>query len=158
MQIRRDNLEDALLLYQFQRDVEDELQWLAEKQPFAASSDYGNSLNTVQKLQKKQQVLEGELLSHEPVVNALSSRAQQMIRSGHFASQRIDSLLGDAVEKFTRVKELAAIRKHKLQDALESQMVSESQDFAIISCDNVKISRLFFLCSSSMKQSRQKHG
>lgn len=124
MQIRRDNLEDALLLYQFQRDVEDELRWLSEKQPFAASSDYGSSLNTVQKLQKKQQVLEGELLSHEPVVNALSSRAQQMIRSGHFASQRIDALLSDAVEKFTRVKELAAIRKHKLQDALESQMVS----------------------------------
>lgn len=57
MQIRRDNLEDALLLYQFSRDVEDELQWLFEKEPFATSFDYGNSLNSVQKLQKKHQVL-----------------------------------------------------------------------------------------------------
>lgn len=57
MQIRRDNLEDALLLYQFSRDVEDEFQWLIEKEPFATSSDYGNSLNSVQKLQKKHQVL-----------------------------------------------------------------------------------------------------
>lgn len=125
MQIRRDNLEDALLLYQFTRDVEDELQWLAEKEPFVASSDYGTSLNTVQKLQKKQQALEAELLSHEPVVSALSSRAQQMIRSGHFASQRIDALYSDVIEKFTHIKELANVRKNKLLDALESQMVRE---------------------------------
>lgn len=64
MQIRRDNLEDALLLYQFSRDIEDELQWLAEKEPFAASSDYGTSLNTVQKLQKKQQVTIIYILDH----------------------------------------------------------------------------------------------
>lgn len=57
MQIRRDNLEDALLLYQFSRDVEDELQWLFEKEPSATSFDYGSSLNSVQKLQKKHQVL-----------------------------------------------------------------------------------------------------
>lgn len=57
MQIRRDNLEDALLLYQFLRDADDELAWLAEKEPLAASTDLGNSLNAVQSLQKKHQVL-----------------------------------------------------------------------------------------------------
>lgn len=46
-----------------------------------------------------------------------------MIRSGHFASQRIDSLLSDVIEKFTQIKELAKVRKQKLLDALESQMV-----------------------------------
>lgn len=56
MQIRRDNLEDALLLYQFLRDADDEMQWLAEKEPLAASTDLGNSLNSVQSLQKKHQV------------------------------------------------------------------------------------------------------
>jgi hypothetical protein len=55
MQIRRDNLEDALLLHQFLRDVDDELQWLAEKQPQAASTDLGTSLTAVQSLQKKHQ-------------------------------------------------------------------------------------------------------
>lgn len=55
MQIRRDNLEDALLLHQFLRDVEDELQWVAEKQPQAASTDLGTSLTAVQSLQKKHQ-------------------------------------------------------------------------------------------------------
>lgn len=57
MQIRRDNLEDALLLHQFLRDVDDELQWVAEKQPQAASTDLGTSLTAVQSLQKKHQAI-----------------------------------------------------------------------------------------------------
>ena len=56
MQIRKDNLEDALLLHQFLRDVDDELQWVAEKEPLAASTDLGTSLTAVQSLQKKHQV------------------------------------------------------------------------------------------------------
>nr|CAD7395713.1 unnamed protein product [Timema poppensis] len=56
MQIRRDNLEDALLLQRFLRDVEDEVQWITEKEPLAASNDLGNSLTAVQNLQKKHQV------------------------------------------------------------------------------------------------------
>lgn len=56
MQIRRENLEDALLLQQLVRDVDDEMQWLAEKEPQAASHDLGSSLTAVQSLQKKHQV------------------------------------------------------------------------------------------------------
>ena len=56
MQIRRENLEDALLLQQLIRDVDDEMQWLAEKEPQAASHDLGTSLTAVQSLQKKHQV------------------------------------------------------------------------------------------------------
>jgi spectrin beta len=54
--IRRDNLEDALLMYQYYRDVEDELSWIQEKLPVASSTDLGNSLNEVQNLVKKHQV------------------------------------------------------------------------------------------------------
>jgi spectrin beta len=55
MQIRRDNLEDALLLHQFLRDADDELQWLADQEPQASSTDLGTSLTAVQSLQKKHQ-------------------------------------------------------------------------------------------------------
>ena len=56
-QIRHDNLEDALMLYQFYRDVEDELSWIQEKRPKALSDDLGNNLADVQNLQKKHQVI-----------------------------------------------------------------------------------------------------
>jgi len=55
MQIRRDRLEDALLLHQFLRDVDDELQWVAAKETQASSADLGTSLTAVQSLQKKHQ-------------------------------------------------------------------------------------------------------
>lgn len=89
VQIRRDNLEDALLLYQFLRDVEDELSWIREKHPVAASTELGTSLSSVQTLQKKHQALEAELQSHEPVIATVVSRGQQMIKSNHFAIHQV---------------------------------------------------------------------
>ncbi|XP_054271663.1 spectrin alpha chain, non-erythrocytic 1 isoform X2 [Macrosteles quadrilineatus] len=122
MQIRRDNLEDALLLHQFLRDADDELAWLAEKEPLAASTDLGNSLNAVQSLQKKHQVLEAEIASREPVVAALASRAQQMVRSGHFASPRIEASINELQERLVHIRDLASVRRLRLLDAVESQM------------------------------------
>ena len=93
VQIRRDNLEDALLLYQFLRDVEDELSWIREKLPTASSTDLGTSLTSVQTLQKKHQALEAEMQSHEPVIATVVSRGNQMIKSGHFAVQQVRECL-----------------------------------------------------------------
>lgn len=123
MQIRRDNLEDAKLLHQFARDVEDELHWLSEKEPLAASNDLGSSLTTVQRLQKKHHTLEAELLSREPVVASLISRATVMIRSGHFAADKIDKLTKKLQEELSHLRDLASVRKLRLLDAVESQMV-----------------------------------
>ncbi|XP_076180788.1 spectrin beta chain, non-erythrocytic 5 kst isoform X2 [Ptiloglossa arizonensis] len=122
MQIRRDNLEDAKLLHQFARDVEDELHWLSEKEPLASSNDLGSSLTTVQRLQKKHHALEAELISREPVVSSLISRATVMVRSGHFASEKIEKLSQELQEKLSHLRDLASVRKLRLLDAVESQM------------------------------------
>ena len=92
VQIRRDNLEDALQLYQFLRDANDELSWIREKQPTASSTDLGMSLSSVQSLQKKHQALEAEIQSHEPAIATVVSRGNQMTKSGHFALQQVQNL------------------------------------------------------------------
>jgi len=56
MATRRTQLEDSLRLYQFLRDAEVEAAWIKELKPQAASSDYGNSFEAVQNLQKKHNV------------------------------------------------------------------------------------------------------
>ncbi|XP_076761659.1 spectrin beta chain, non-erythrocytic 5 kst isoform X2 [Xylocopa sonorina] len=122
MQIRRDNLEDAKLLHQFARDVEDEMHWLSEKEPLAASSDLGSSLTTVQRLQKKHQALEAELISREPVVASLVNKATVMLRSGHFAADKIEKLSQELQDKLSHLRDLASVRKLRLLDAVESQM------------------------------------
>lgn len=42
--------------YQFRRDIEDEKLWITEKVPLTKSTEYGNSLFSVQMLKKKNQV------------------------------------------------------------------------------------------------------
>lgn len=128
LQIRRDNLEDAKLLHQFARDVEDELHWLSEKENLASSKDLGNSLTTVQRLQKKHHALEAELISREPVVASLASRATAMVRSGHFAADKIEALSKELQEKLVYLRDLASIRRLRLLDAIDSQMVSFSNN------------------------------
>lgn len=52
-------------MYQFFRDVEDELSWIQDRRPVAESADLGNSLTSVQNLMKKHQVILPFLLYYE---------------------------------------------------------------------------------------------
>ncbi|XP_017070971.2 spectrin beta chain, non-erythrocytic 1 isoform X2 [Drosophila eugracilis] len=120
--IRRENLEDSLSLQQFLRDAEDELQWLAEKQVVAGSQDLGTSLLSVQGLQKKHNSLEAELTSQEPLIQALLQRGQQMIRDNHFASEQLQYKSELLQKQLVQLRDLAAIRRLRLLDAVESQL------------------------------------
>lgn len=122
VQIRRENLEDALLLYQFLRDVDDEMSWILDKQRLAFSVDLGNSLSSVQNLQKKHQALEVEIQTHEPLVTAVINKAQQMLRSNHFASSAIEKAMQSLSSELQQLKDQASVRRLRLADAIESQM------------------------------------
>jgi spectrin beta len=120
-QTRHDNLEDALLLYQFYRDVEDELSWIQEKRPTAASTDLGSNLSDVHILVKKHQALESEIVSHEPLIEAVANTAHHMVEKKHYASKEVQQRLDYLNSQLQQLKDLAAQRKARLQDALESQ-------------------------------------
>ncbi|XP_076441755.1 spectrin beta chain, non-erythrocytic 5-like [Babylonia areolata] len=119
--IRRDNLEEARRMYQFFRDVEDELSWIQDRKPLAESTDLGNSLTAVQNLMKKHQALESEIVAHEPLIDAVATSAQQMIRTKHFASGDIQTRLDDLTHQLRDLKSSTSSRKLKLQAALEAQ-------------------------------------
>ncbi|XP_069119024.1 LOW QUALITY PROTEIN: spectrin beta chain-like [Argopecten irradians] len=119
--IRRDNLEEALLMYQFYRDVEDEMSWIQDKKPVASSTDLGASYPAVQNLMKKHQALEAEIIAHEPLIDDVASNAQRMIQSKHFASQDIEMRLDELHRDLQQLKEQTSVRKVTLQDSLESQ-------------------------------------
>ncbi|KAF5273495.1 hypothetical protein FQA39_LY07512 [Lamprigera yunnana] len=136
LQARRDLLEASSMLHQFKRDIDDELFWIMEREPLAGSSDLGNSLSVVQSLQKKHQVLETELSSREPVVASLVSRAAHLSRSGHNDVAEIDGKAILLKNKLASVRDLASIRRLRLQDALESQMFyTEAVEADVWLCD-----------------------
>lgn len=119
LQRKRDLLEGATMLQQFTRDVDDEMQWLMDREPLAASRDLGNSLTAVQSLHKKHQTLETELSSREPIVRALVARAANLTRSGHISAPFIGQKAQEVQEKLANLRDLASIRRLRLQDALE---------------------------------------
>lgn len=150
MQAKRDMLEASLMLQQFLRDADDEMQWLMDRELLAASRDLGeslflksliislffnvkcaktdnfslgNNLTAVQSLQKKHQALEAELSLREPVVGALVARASTLGRSGHNASSLIEEKAKELKSKLAQLQDLASIRRLRLQDALESHTV-----------------------------------
>uniref|UniRef100_A0A6B2E568 Putative beta chain spectrin n=1 Tax=Phlebotomus kandelakii TaxID=1109342 RepID=A0A6B2E568_9DIPT len=121
--IRRENIEDSQLLHQFLRDVDDELQFIDEKLPLAASTDLGNSLSTVQSLQKKHQALETEILSEDPIISSVIQRGHQMIRDNHYAKNVVESRSGMLQKKLVTLRDLASVRRLRLLDAVESQIL-----------------------------------
>ncbi|XP_052269284.1 spectrin beta chain, non-erythrocytic 1-like isoform X3 [Dreissena polymorpha] len=119
--IRKDNLNEALAMYQFYRDVEDELSWIHDKKPIAESTDLGNSLTSVQNLMKKHQALEAEIVAHEPLIERVAHAAKKMVIGKHFASDDIERRLDELHTELQQLKEVSSMRRAKLQDALESQ-------------------------------------
>ncbi|XP_059148013.1 spectrin beta chain, non-erythrocytic 2-like isoform X3 [Physella acuta] len=119
--IRRENLEEARRMYQFFRDVEDELAWIQDRRPMAESQDLGHSLSSVQNLMKKHQALESEIVAHEPLIETVATSAQQMIRSKHFAANDIQSKLDNLHKNLSELKKKTSDRKNRLRDALEAQ-------------------------------------
>ncbi|CAG9824099.1 unnamed protein product [Phaedon cochleariae] len=121
LQAKRDHLESALMLQQFTRNVDDELQWLDDREPLAASLDLGATLAAVQSFQKKHQALEAELASREPIVMSLVARAEQLVRSGHPSGPAIGEKADELRSKLASVRDLASVRRLRLQDSLEAQ-------------------------------------
>lgn len=95
---------------------------VAEKEPLVSNQDLGSSLTAVQNLQKKHQALEAEIQTHEPVINSVNSRSQQMVRSGHFAMTEIETKIKLLLSKLSQLKDTASVRRLRLLDAVESQM------------------------------------
>ncbi|XP_053365355.1 spectrin beta chain, erythrocytic isoform X1 [Clarias gariepinus] len=106
---RKGKLEAAKAVYQFYRDVEDEILWLEERLPMAKSQDHGNNLQTVQLLLKKNQTLQKEIDGHQPRVDELLQRGQGMME----AEERSPKA-EDIPEKMERLEEVWA----ELQDEM----------------------------------------
>ena len=87
----------------------------------------------VQNLQQKHLLLESEILSHDKVVAQLVTKAEQMVRSTHFAADDIKMTIGNLSEGYTTLRDISSLRKLRLGDAVESQQfyfrVKEARDW-----------------------------
>merc|ERR1711981_1199835 len=93
-------------VYQFLRDIEDENIWLEEKMNLISSQDYGNSLQDVSMLIKKNRTLRGEIENHEPRIMAVCGVGKKLIEEEHPDSTDYLQKVEDLKEKLVALKDL----------------------------------------------------
>jgi len=123
---RRAKLERTKRLHQFLRDIEDEKMWIAEKLPQAQSTAYGNSLLSVQMLQKKNKSLQNEVESHEPRMISVVDLGLSMIEEGHPQSDEFQKLIEDLQERWAELLAAVQARKDRLELSELTQQVCRS--------------------------------
>lgn len=107
--------------YQFRRNVGDEMLWLAEKMPQATSTDYGDSLFSVQILLKKNQSLKNEVDNHEPIIRNICNDGRKLINEGHEDSAEFQNLIDNLLAELDKLRESIDYRKSKLLESEKAQ-------------------------------------
>ncbi|XP_010891275.2 spectrin beta chain, non-erythrocytic 5 isoform X2 [Esox lucius] len=132
MHNRRETLESWQLLFQFYRDMEDELVWIQDKTPSASSKDWGTSLQSTQSIVKKHQAVMQEIASRAPLVQAVQDAGQNLVRGRHFASHEISERLAELKDTFESLRRESESRGRLLQEALKIQtFVSEVSELKL---------------------------
>uniref|UniRef100_A0A8C5MZ37 Spectrin beta chain n=1 Tax=Leptobrachium leishanense TaxID=445787 RepID=A0A8C5MZ37_9ANUR len=118
---RKQKLNSSKQVHQLYRDLEDEILWIQEKLPQAESEQYGNNLQTVQMLMKKNQTLQKEIAGHDPRIDDVIKRAQNKEGEPHIDPHPIEKKRRSLQELWGRIQTAAANRQRFLELALESQ-------------------------------------
>ncbi|XP_028422093.1 spectrin beta chain, non-erythrocytic 5 [Perca flavescens] len=118
LQSRRETLEAWQVLFQFYRDLEEEVAWTSDRLPSVTAKDWGSSLSNAQQLLHKHQAMMQEILSRTPLVQAVQEAGHSLVRGRHFASHDIRERL-EELKSLREALMTEAERKGKLlQEAL----------------------------------------
>ncbi|KAK1793411.1 hypothetical protein P4O66_011796, partial [Electrophorus voltai] len=121
LQARRENLESWQLLFQFYRDMEDELVWIQDKLQLMTSKDWGTFPQGAQAMTKKHRVMMKEIVGRSPLVQAVLEAGQNLVGGKHFASQEISKRVAKLKELFDTLKKESKSKDQLLQEAIQIQ-------------------------------------
>ncbi|XP_028831275.1 spectrin beta chain, non-erythrocytic 5 isoform X2 [Denticeps clupeoides] len=121
LQQRRETLESWQLLFQFHRDMEEELAWARDKLQLASSKEWGTSLQSAQAMLKKHQVLMQEISSRAPLAQAVQDAGQNLVRGRHFASQDVTDRLDELKLVSETLRAESDVKHQMLLEALKIQ-------------------------------------
>ena len=124
LKIRRIHLDKAKSVQQFCRDVDDERIWISERMPQATSTDYGNSLLSVQMLQKKNRSLRSDIDGHYPHFDDVINTGRTLVEEQHPKSEEFQSNIDELLEKWDALTLAAEERKVRLEQSEVAQQVN----------------------------------
>ena len=114
---RRIMYEQCMDYQLFYRDMEQADAWMSKQESFLDSEDYGDSLDSVEAMTKKQEDFEKSLLAQEEKIKALDEFATKLIEVQHYAKEDINGRRTTLLEKRSTLQDKSSKRKVKLQDS-----------------------------------------
>ena len=114
---RQEKLFGAHEIQRFNRDADETIAWIAEKDVVLSSDDCGRDLASVQTLQRKHEGLERDLAALEDKVSTLGQEAQRLcgIHSDH--GEQIKGKLAEIEQSWSTLTAKAQERRRRLDDS-----------------------------------------
>ncbi|TNM85628.1 hypothetical protein fugu_007899 [Takifugu bimaculatus] len=113
--VRKNCLEEALVLHQFQADADDVDTWMLDALRIVSSGETGHDEFSTQALVRKHKDAAAEVSSYRSVIDSLHEQASSLPRE---EDQDVHARLVGIEERYKEVSELTKLRKQALQDAL----------------------------------------
>ncbi|NXN96468.1 SPTN5 protein, partial [Rhinopomastus cyanomelas] len=97
--------------------VEQTESWLSSKEAFLANEDLGDSVSSVESLQRKHTQFEKALEAQMEKIDEMASFAHQLIQNKHYDSDNIASRCQMVLMRKEKLLESAAARRHLLEES-----------------------------------------
>lgn len=114
-------LQQALVLVQFQRQCDEVMYWINDKETFVTSEEFGIDLEHVEVLQRKFDEFQKDMAAQEYRVTEVNTLAEKLITEGHPEVDVINKRKKDLNEAWQRLRQFALTRQEKLFGAHEIQ-------------------------------------
>lgn len=116
---RKECLFGAHQVQRFNRDADETLAWIAEKDAALSSDDYGRDLNNVQALQRKHEGTERDLAALEGKMQQLEKESSRLSETHPDRADAIDAKMREAKGQWNALKRKAQARKEGLDRSLQ---------------------------------------
>ncbi|XP_019374606.1 PREDICTED: spectrin beta chain, non-erythrocytic 5 [Gavialis gangeticus] len=118
-------------LQKFYGYVEQNESWLSSKEAFLANDDLGDSVSSVESLQRKHVQFEKALEAQMEKINEMASFAQQLTHNKHYDSENITNKCQAVLRRKDKLLENALARRHVLEDSrLLQKLLKNSYEVA----------------------------
>jgi hypothetical protein len=114
-------LDETLKLHEFNRAVDDENLWIAEREPTATSQELPNDVLSALKMHKAHGLFAAEVASHEPLLTAVLDNGLALIDSKHYASADIQDAVDSLRERYQLLGNCTRQREAVLDAACQSE-------------------------------------
>eukprot|EP00042_Codosiga_hollandica_P029214 m.159345 g.159345 ORF g.159345 m.159345 type:complete len:2437 (+) comp53015_c0_seq1:84-7394(+) len=119
---RHDSLEDSFKFLQFNREADSIEAWISDKEPQAASEDYGKDLPSSQSLIARQDAFHASLLAFQPRVNTFRQNKADLVAQANTNSVAVDARDAHVATRWQKLLETSEKRKARL---LESRQIHQ---------------------------------